>query len=65
MSELNQDFLAFPIEHAYRHKMVPDGRESLAHMLMFPEQGIAGFIYPAILGTGETKVRACMFGPGL
>ena len=65
MSELNQDFLAFPIEHAYRHKMVPDGRESLAYMMMFPEQGIAGFIYPAVLGTGEIKVRASMFGPGL
>ena len=65
MSELNQNFSEFPAEHAYRHKMVPDGRESLAHMLMFPEQGIAGFIYPAILGTGETRVRACMFGSGL
>jgi hypothetical protein len=63
--ELNQDFSAFPAEHAYRHKMAPDGRESLAHMLMFPEQGIAGFIYPAVMGTGEIKVRACLFGPGL
>jgi hypothetical protein len=63
--ELNQNFSEFPIEHAYRHKMAPDGRESLAHMLMFPEQGIAGFIYPAILGTGEIKARARLFGPGL
>jgi hypothetical protein len=63
--EVNQNFSEFPVEHAYRHKMAADGRESLAHMLMFPEHGIAGFIYPAILGTGETKVRACMFGPGL
>lgn len=65
LSELKQNFSEFPIEHAYRHEMAPDGRESLAHMLMFPEQGIAGFIYPAVLGTGEIKARACMFGPGL
>jgi hypothetical protein len=65
MPDLNQNFSEFPIEHAYRHKMAPDSRESLAHMLMFPEQGIAGFIYPAVMGTGEIKVRACLFGPGL
>jgi hypothetical protein len=63
--EVKQNFAEFPVEHAYRHKMAADGRESLAHMLMFPEHRIAGFIYPAILGTGETKVRACLFGPGL
>ena len=65
MAELNQNFAEFPIENAYRHKMAPESRESLAHMLMFPEQGIAGFIYPAVMGTGEIKVRACLFGPGL
>jgi hypothetical protein len=65
MPELNQNFSEFPIEHAYRHKMAPESRESLAHMLMFPEQGIAGFIYPAVMGTGEFKARACLFGPGL
>lgn len=65
MPGLKQNFEEFPIEHAYRHKMAPESRESLAHMLMMPEQGIAGFIYPAVLGTGEIKVRACLFGPGL
>jgi hypothetical protein len=65
MPELNQNFSEFPAEHSYRHKMAPESRESLAHMLMFPEQGIAGFIYPAVMGTGEFKARACLFGPGL
>ncbi|WP_432769571.1 DUF7064 domain-containing protein [Sphingopyxis sp.] len=65
MAELNQNFAEFPTEHAFRHKMAPDSRESLAHMLMMPEQGIAGFIYPAVLGSGAIKARACLFGPGL
>lgn len=65
MADLQQNFTEFPVEHAYRHKMAPNSRESLAHMLMFPEHGIAGFIYPAVLGTGAIKVRACLFGPGL
>lgn len=55
----------FPTEHAFRHRMQPGGRESLAHMLMFPEQGIAGFIYPTVLSDGFAKARASLFGPGL
>ncbi len=56
---------AFPDRHALRHKLAPDGREALAHMLMFPEQGIAGFIYPSLHATGPAKARAMLFGPGL
>src|SRR3546814_13386362 len=33
VAELIQNFAEFPTEHAFRHKMAPDSRESLAHML--------------------------------
>ena len=32
---------------------------------MFPEEGIAGFIYPAVLNDGFAKGRASLFGPAL
>ncbi len=65
MPVITQSFADFPKEHAFRHPMKPGGRESLAHMLMFPEHGIAGFIYPTVLADGHAKGRATLFGPGL
>lgn len=65
MPETTAGFAAFPASHAYRHQLRADGRESLAHMLMFPEQGIAGFIYPTMRATGPAKARAALFGPGM
>ena len=65
MTGHKENFSEFPIEHAYRHKMAPSHRESLAHMMMFPEHQIAGYIYPAVMGNGEITVRAHVFGPGL
>ena len=56
---------AFPADQAMRHRMRPDCRESLAHMLVFPEHGIAGFIYPSVRSDGMAKARASLFGPGL
>ncbi|OAN98977.1 hypothetical protein A8B75_19470 [Sphingomonadales bacterium EhC05] len=50
-------------EYAYRHKLSPEGRESLAHILLMPEHNIAGFIYPTMLGTGIAKSTACFFSP--
>ena len=55
----------FPAKHAFRHKMGADGRESLAHMLVFPQYGIAGFIYPTVRADGHARGRASLFGPGL
>ncbi|WP_374409888.1 hypothetical protein [Novosphingobium colocasiae] len=51
------------IDHAFRHKLAPEGRESLAHILLMPEHNIAGFIYPTMLGTGIGKSTACFFSP--
>lgn len=65
MPEITAEFAAFPDQHAYKHKLAADGREALAHMLMFPEQGIAGFIYPSLHATGPAKARIKLFGPGL
>ncbi|MFD2579976.1 hypothetical protein ACFSTD_18300 [Novosphingobium colocasiae] len=65
MDTITQEFARFPAEHAMRHKLRADGRESLAHMLLFPEQGIAGFIYPSVRATGPAKARTHLFGPGL
>ena len=65
MDSITSEFAAFPVENAYRHKLRADGRESLAHMLLFPEQGIAGFIYPSVRATGPAKARTYLFGPGL
>jgi hypothetical protein len=65
MSEVIDDIANFPDKHAFRHDLAADGRESLAHMLMFPELGIAGFIYPTNRATGPGKVRTQLFGPAL
>jgi hypothetical protein len=65
MSDTTAEFLAFSDTHAFRHKLAPDGREAFAHMLMMPEQGIAGFIYPSLHATGPAKARTHLFGPGL
>jgi hypothetical protein len=63
MAGSNDPFNQFPTENAYRHKLAENGRESLAHILLFPEHRIAGFIYPSMLGTGEGRAVACFFGP--
>lgn len=65
MLDTTLEIAPFPDSHALRHKLAPDGREALAHMLMFPEQQIAGFIYPSIHATGPAKARVKLFGPGL
>lgn len=65
MSTLTQAATQYPPEHAFRHEMREGCRESLAHMLMFPEHGIAGFVYPTVLSDGSAKGRAALFGPGL
>jgi hypothetical protein len=65
MNDLTRRAREFPVEHAFRHRLRPDGRESLAHMLVMPEHGLAGFIYPTMRATGNAKGRACLFGPSL
>ena len=65
MPEMTADFATFPDHHAFKHKLAPDGREALAHMLIIPEQGIAGFIYPSLHASGPGKARFKLFGPGL
>ncbi|WP_040795719.1 DUF7064 domain-containing protein [Nocardia higoensis] len=65
MNELTKLAHNFPTEHAYRHKLRDDGRESLAHMLLMPEHGIAGFVYPTMRAHGDAKGRAYLFGPSL
>lgn len=65
MSTLTEAARDFPTEHAFRHKLNDGGRESMAHMLIFPELGIAGFIYPAVLSDGHAKVLATLIGPAL
>lgn len=63
MPEITKQFSEFPVEHAFRHKLAPEGRESLAHILLMPEQNMAGYIYPSVLGTGEAKAIACFVSP--
>lgn len=65
MTTLTQAAETFPEEHAFRHRMRDGCRESLAHMLMFPDLGLAGFVYPTVLSDGSAKGRAALFGPGL
>lgn len=65
MNELTKLAYDFPAEHAYRHRLGEDGRESLAHMLLMPEHGIAGFVYPTMRAEGNAKGRAYLFGPAL
>jgi hypothetical protein len=55
----------FPVEHAHRHQLKDDGRESLAHMILLPEEGIAGWVYPTMRSTGNSRGRAYLFGPGI
>lgn len=57
--------MEFPPEHGFRHALSAGDRESLAHMLMFPELGVAGFIYPTVRAGGQAKGRASLFGPAL
>jgi hypothetical protein len=59
------DIPTLPDRHAFRHKMAADGRESLTHMLVFPEHGIAGFIYPTVRANGLAKCRVTLFGPAI
>lgn len=56
---------AHPDREAFRHKMAPDGRESLAHVMVLPDLGLAGFIYPTVRADGLAKGRCRFFGPGL
>lgn len=65
MTSLTAAAKKFPHKHAFRHQLNNGGRESLAHMLMFPDLGLAGFIYPAVLSDGHAKVLATLIGPGL
>jgi hypothetical protein len=58
-------FTEIPAEHAIRHQLRPDGRESLAQMFVFPEDGIAGFVYPSVCADGQAKGRGSLFGPAL
>jgi hypothetical protein len=62
---LTQAAKDFPAENAYRHQMREGCRESLAHMVIFPDIGRAGFVYPTVLSDGTAKGRATLFGPGL
>lgn len=62
---LTQAAKDFPAEHGLRHRMREGCRESLAHMVLFPDVGIAGFVYPTVLSDGTVKGRATLFGPGL
>ncbi len=65
MPDMTASFAAFPDRHALKHDLAPDGREALAYMLMIPEEGIAGFIYPSRHASGPGKARVKLFGPGL
>jgi hypothetical protein len=64
VSDPNKQFIDFPGEHANRHTLAENGRESLAHIFLMPEHGMAGYIYPSMLGTGDARAMACFFGPG-
>ncbi|MEZ5689271.1 MAG: hypothetical protein R3E21_10890 [Caenibius sp.] len=63
MTDANKQFTEFPVEHGFRHKLAPESRESLAHILIFPDEKTAGFIYPSMMGTGEAKAVACFISP--
>ena len=53
-----------PDEDDNRHDLNNDGqaRDSLALMLIVPEQGIAGFVYPTVNGEGLAVTTVCLFG---
>lgn len=63
----NSRFGNFPAEHDNRHRLrqEPNSRESLAFMLLLPERGLAGFVYPTVNGQGVAHTSACIFGPGV
>ncbi|MGD9661169.1 MAG: hypothetical protein AB7U63_07835 [Porticoccaceae bacterium] len=64
--KMTENFAEFPDEHANRHKLGKDGgRDSLAHMIMLPEHGIAGWMYPTVTWDGQAKGAACVFGSGV
>ena len=65
MTEISQTVAELPTEHAYRHKLAPDGRESATHQFVLPQYGIAGFYYPTVRANGQAKGRVHLFGPGL
>ena len=65
MPDITRSFTDFPKQNAYRHALRPGGRESLAHVFVFPEDDLAGFIYPSIRDDGTGKVRIALFGPAL
>ncbi len=65
MNDLTRQCAEFPVEHGLRHKLAEGERESLAHMLLMPEHGLVGFIYPSIRANGDGKGRASIFGPGI
>ncbi|MBY4575622.1 hypothetical protein ACN94_18875 [Gordonia paraffinivorans] len=58
MTDLTTVATEYPTKHAYRHDLGEIGRESLAHMLLMPEHGIAGFVYPTMRAGGGAKGRA-------
>lgn len=63
MTDTTQQFLDYPTKNAFRHKLPSDlARESLAHMIIIPERGIAAYLYPAVLGNGEAKAVASIVG---
>lgn len=55
----------FPAQEAYRHELLVDGRESLAHVMVFPDLNLAGFVYPSVRAGGHAKGRSLFFGPAL
>lgn len=65
MQAIQTEIPAFPDRHAFRHQLAADGREALAHMLVLPEHGIAGFLYPSLRGEEGARVRMSLFGPGV
>lgn len=58
---------AFADEHDNRHVLRSEAhaREAFVYMLLLPEHGIAGFIYPWINADGTASAATCLFGPAL
>jgi hypothetical protein len=65
MRDITKTFADFPQKDALRHALAPGGRESLAHMFVFEDEGLYGFLYPSLRHDGAGKVRFAVFGPGL
>jgi hypothetical protein len=67
LDDITSTMPAFPIEHENRHALWAGGhsREAIVLMLQFPDQGIAGFIYPWINANGTASAAVCLFGPAL